>query len=53
MATADQLSDATTTVDDIMGDLDDAPTGTWIEDFPTEEHPTKMRPEGGWSPSLN
>ena len=53
MATADQLSEATTTVDDIMGDLDDAPTGTWIEDFPTEEFPTKIRPEGGWSPSLN
>ena len=53
MATADQLSDATTTVDDFLGDLDDAPTGTWIEDFPTEEFPTKIRPEGGWSPSLN
>ena len=53
MATADQLSDATTTVNDILGDLDDAPTGTWIEDFPTEEFPTKIRPEGGWSPSGN
>ena len=53
MATADQLSDATTTVNDILGDLDDAPTGTWIEDFPTEEFPTKIRPEGGWKPSLN
>ena len=64
MATADQLSascdvhddddtDTLHTADQIWSDLDDAPTGTWIEDFPTEEHPTKMRPEGGWSPSLN
>ena len=64
MATADLLSsscdlhidaDADTlhTEADILGDLDDAPTGTWIEDFPTEEHPTKKRPKGGWKPSLN
>ena len=38
---------------EIWSDLDDAPNGTWIEDFPTEEHPTKKRPKGGWSPSVN
>ena len=65
MATADALSescdlhdddddgDTLHTADQIWGDLDDAPTGTWIEDFPTEEHPTKKRPKGGWRPSVN
>ena len=65
MATADALSescdlhdeddDADTlhTEAEIWSDLDDAPTGTWIEDFPTEEHPTKKRPKGGWRPSVN
>ena len=65
MATADLLSsscdlhvdddadDTLHTAEQIWGDLDDAPTGTWIEDFPTEEHPTKKRPKGGWRPSSN
>ena len=65
MATADLLSsscdlhvdddadDTLHTAEQIWGDLDDAPTGTWIEDFPTEEHPTKKRPKGGWKPSRN
>ena len=65
MATADLLSsscdlhvddddgDSLHTEAEIWGDLDDAPNGTWIEDFPTEEHPTKKRPKGGWRPSSN
>ena len=58
MATAEALSDEDDgdtlhTEAEIWGDLDDAPTGTWIEDFPTEEHPTKKRPKGGWRPSSN
>ena len=65
MATADLLSsscdlhvdddadDTLHTAEQIWGDLDDAPTSTWIEDFPTEEHPTKNRPKGGWRPSSN
>ena len=59
MATAEALSDEDDgdtlhTEAEIWGDLDDAPTSTWIEDFPTEEHPTKKRPKGGWSgPSVN
>ena len=59
MATAEALSDedgdeALHTEAEIWGDLDDAPNGTWVEDFPTEEHPTKKRPKGGRpGPSLN
>ena len=67
MATADLLSsscdlhvvdDADTlhTEADIWGDLDDAPTGTWIEETPAkgiDPWPTKKRPKGGWLPSDN
>ena len=59
MATAEALSDEDDgdtlhTEAEIWGDLDDAPNGTWVEDFPTEEHPTKKRPKGGRpGPSLN
>ena len=59
MATADQLSascdvhdddDAETlhTAEQIWGDLDDAPDGTWVEDVPTSPRP--LGPKG---PSVN
>ena len=67
MATADLLSesldlqggdadDTLHTAEQIWGDLDDAPTGTWIEENPAkgiDPWPCKKRPKGGWSPSVN
>ena len=68
MATADLLSkscdvhdddddgDTLHTADQIWGDLDDAPTGTWIEEPPAkgiDPWPTKKRPKDGWLPSVN
>ena len=62
MATAEALSDEDDdgdtlhTADQIWGDLDDAPTGTWIEENPVkgiDPWPTKKRPKGGWRPSVN
>ena len=62
MATAEALSDegddgdTLHTADQIWGDLDDAPTGTWIEENPAkgiDPWPCKKRPKGGWSPSVN
>ena len=55
MATADALSedaedmsDTLHTEAEIWGDLDDAPTGTWVEDVPTPPRP--LGPKG---PSVN
>ena len=53
MATAEALSDEDTseglhTEAEIWGDLDDAPDGTWVENFPTPPRP--LGPKG---PSVN
>ena len=62
MATAEALSDEDAdgdtlhTADQIWGDLDNAPTGTWIEEPPAkgiDPWPTKKRPKDGWLPSVN
>jgi 6-phosphogluconate dehydrogenase len=62
MATAEALSDEDDdgdtlhTADQIWGDLDNAPTGTWIEEPPAkgiDPWPTKKRPKDGWLPSVN
>ena len=49
MATAEALSD-----EDDDGDTLHTEAEIWgdVDGFPTEEHPTKKRPKGGWRPSV-
>ena len=50
MATAEALSD-----EDDDDDILHTEAEIWgdVDGFPTEEHPTKKRPKGGWRPSVN
>ena len=50
MATAEALSDEDDDDDSLHTEAE-----IWgdVDGFPTEEHPTKKRPKGGWSPSVN
>ena len=55
MATADLLSKSCDVHDDDDDDILHTEAEIWgdVDGFPTEEHPTKKRPKGGWRPSVN